>query len=321
MMTARKRVGPLPTHRLAVRHSVDYSSLDHFSSNDSLRDSSLSSSSETSSDSSVDASSDSASSHSLPVSPSGIRSSHKLCSLVPSIPCLSAAVTETPSYSSSFVSPYLRLSRSPVASVLLLLHVPGALSLACADPLPPPKRIRSSNDVTDSEVVIEACFDFADIIRGSGVDVRVEAVTVTRDDVETSARGMVIVSKDGDTPPVVPEVITEPAQEGAVEGTYDTLGDLVQRIMPNTRSGASRKHKGVNEQIDRRMARALRARDAARNLEPLIGDKGEQEEVVRNRGNGNGGNRNRGNGNRGANGNGNGNGGGNGYNFGGFMPA
>ncbi|GKC82393.1 hypothetical protein Tco_1138110 [Tanacetum coccineum] len=30
MMTARKRVGPLPTHCLAVRHSVDYSSLDHF---------------------------------------------------------------------------------------------------------------------------------------------------------------------------------------------------------------------------------------------------------------------------------------------------
>ncbi|GJW97876.1 hypothetical protein Tco_0179684 [Tanacetum coccineum] len=52
MMTARKRVGPLPTHRLAVRHSVDYSSSDHFSSDDSLRDSSSSSSSESYSDSS-----------------------------------------------------------------------------------------------------------------------------------------------------------------------------------------------------------------------------------------------------------------------------
>ncbi|GJS90008.1 reverse transcriptase domain-containing protein [Tanacetum coccineum] len=48
MMTARKRVGPLPTHRLAVRHLVDYSSSDHFSSDDSSRDSSSSSSSETS---------------------------------------------------------------------------------------------------------------------------------------------------------------------------------------------------------------------------------------------------------------------------------
>ncbi|GJT25617.1 hypothetical protein Tco_0895554 [Tanacetum coccineum] len=49
MITARKKVGPLPTHRLAVRHSVDYSSSDHFSLDDSSRDSSSSSSSETSS--------------------------------------------------------------------------------------------------------------------------------------------------------------------------------------------------------------------------------------------------------------------------------
>ncbi|GJR81869.1 hypothetical protein Tco_0152654 [Tanacetum coccineum] len=52
MMTARKRVGPLPTHRIAVRHSVDYSSSDHFTSDDSLRDSPSDFSSETSSDSS-----------------------------------------------------------------------------------------------------------------------------------------------------------------------------------------------------------------------------------------------------------------------------
>nr|GEY01768.1 putative reverse transcriptase domain-containing protein [Tanacetum cinerariifolium] len=69
--------------------------------------------------------------------------------------------------------------------------------------------------------------------------------------------------------------------------------------MPNTRSGASRTREGVNEQIDHRLAGALGARDAARNLEPLMG----------NRGNGNGGNRN------GRNGNDNGNGGGYGYNF------
>nr|GEY12169.1 hypothetical protein [Tanacetum cinerariifolium] len=39
MMTARKRVGSLPTHCLVVRHSVDYSSSDHFTSDDSSRDS------------------------------------------------------------------------------------------------------------------------------------------------------------------------------------------------------------------------------------------------------------------------------------------
>ncbi|GJU20974.1 putative reverse transcriptase domain-containing protein [Tanacetum coccineum] len=51
MMTARKKVGPLPTHRLAMRHSANHSSLD--------------SSSEASSNFHSDASSDSSSKHSL----------------------------------------------------------------------------------------------------------------------------------------------------------------------------------------------------------------------------------------------------------------
>ncbi|GJU45840.1 putative reverse transcriptase domain-containing protein [Tanacetum coccineum] len=79
--------------------------------------------------------------------------------------------------------------------------------------------------------------------------------------------------------------------------------------MPNTRSGVSRTREGINEQIDRQMVGALGARTTARNFEPLMRDRGGQEEVNRNGGNGNGGN-----------GNGNENGGGNGYNFGGFMP-
>ncbi|GKG35615.1 hypothetical protein Tco_0440769, partial [Tanacetum coccineum] len=93
------------------------------------------------------------------------------------------------------------------------------------------------------------------------------------------------------------------------------------RKTPNTRSGASRTHEAVNKQSDRRVAKALRVRDAVRNLGPLKGDEVKQEEVV---GNGNGGNEDRGNGNRGngnggngngGNGNGNGNGGEYGYNF------
>nr|GEW37201.1 hypothetical protein [Tanacetum cinerariifolium] len=64
MLTAKKRVGPLPTHHLSVRHSVDYSSSDHFTSDDSSKDSPSDSSSETSSDSSSDALFDSSSGHS-----------------------------------------------------------------------------------------------------------------------------------------------------------------------------------------------------------------------------------------------------------------
>ncbi|GKF90936.1 hypothetical protein Tco_0274637, partial [Tanacetum coccineum] len=64
MMTARKRVGPLPIHRLAVRHSVDYSLSNYFTFDDSSRDSPSNSSSETPSVSSSDALSDSLSGHS-----------------------------------------------------------------------------------------------------------------------------------------------------------------------------------------------------------------------------------------------------------------
>ncbi|GJX90967.1 hypothetical protein Tco_0344293 [Tanacetum coccineum] len=282
MMTARKRVGPLPTHRLAVRHSVDYSSSDHFSSDDSSSSSSSSSSSKTSSNSFADALSDFASSHSsfnhsLPVSSSGTRSSHRLCSLVPSVHRSPAAIPERLSHDSFSASPSRKRSRSPIASIPLSSSIPRALSVARADLLPSPKRIRSPESATDLkgcsknsfepyvprevglgvdvesseqsrsrrtdlevdvdvegsdephfepeidpvEAVIEACFDFADIIRASRVDVRVEAVTIARDDVEISTKDPIMVSDDGDTPSVAPKVIPEPAQEGAVEGSSE----------------------------------------------------------------------------------------------------
>ncbi|GKE86698.1 hypothetical protein Tco_1560440, partial [Tanacetum coccineum] len=159
MMTARKRFGSLPTYHLVVRHSVDYSSLDHFS----LDDSSLSSSSETSSDSPTDALSDSASSrsstdHSLPASPSGTRSSHRLCSLVPSV-YRSSAISETPSHDSSSVSPSCKRSRSPVASVPLSSPTLEALSYAHADLLPSPKKIKSPKTATDLEDCSEDSFE------------------------------------------------------------------------------------------------------------------------------------------------------------------
>ncbi|GKD77626.1 hypothetical protein Tco_1534557 [Tanacetum coccineum] len=63
MITVRKRVGPLHVQQLAVRHSVDHSSTDYFSPDDSAQDFSSNSSSEASSDFHSDASSDSSSRH------------------------------------------------------------------------------------------------------------------------------------------------------------------------------------------------------------------------------------------------------------------
>ncbi|GJW13697.1 hypothetical protein Tco_0017830 [Tanacetum coccineum] len=176
MMTTRKRVGPLPTHRLAVRHSVDYSSSYHFSSKDSSRDSLSSSPSETFSDSSADALSDSESSrsfsnHSSATPSSGMRPSHHSCSLVPSIHRSSAAISERPSYDSSFASPSRKRSRSSAASVPLSSPTLGALSYARADLLPSPKRIRSPEIATDLEGCSEDNFEpYVPREAGLGVD-------------------------------------------------------------------------------------------------------------------------------------------------------
>ncbi|GKB11747.1 hypothetical protein Tco_0845670 [Tanacetum coccineum] len=225
MMTARKRVGPLPTHRLAVRHSADHSSSD--------------SSSEASSDFHSDASSDSSSRHSL--------SDHSS----PDLPSTSAG-------------PSRKRRRSPMTSVPALPLVSGALSPVRADLIPSPKRVRDSGYSADVEVdpretslrddvivrgneephleqdidpeiqaEIDECIAYADALRDRGIDARVVVEAVDRDEIETGVRGPVEVRV---THPAMPEDIPEPAQEGAVEVTYETLGDLVQRFHDHTQA-------------------------------------------------------------------------------------
>ncbi|GJT83246.1 hypothetical protein Tco_1057588 [Tanacetum coccineum] len=294
MTTARKRVGPLPTHRLAVRHSVDYFSSDHFSSDDSSRDSALSSSSESSSNSFADALSDSTSSrsssdHSSPTPSSGMRPSHPLCSLVQSIHRSSAAIFERPSHDSSFASPSRKRSRSLATSVPLSSPTLGELSYTRADLLPSPKRIRSPKTTMDLEgcsedsfdpyvprevrlgvnfedesfessrhrgtnlemdvevmrsdgididleiqAEIDECIAYADALRDGGIDARVVVEAIDQEEIETDVRGPVEVRVDRVTHPVVADDIPEPAQEGAVEITYKTLGDLVKRFHDHT---------------------------------------------------------------------------------------
>ncbi|GKA72334.1 putative reverse transcriptase domain-containing protein [Tanacetum coccineum] len=341
MMTVRKRVGPLPTYRLAVRHLVDYYSSDPFTSDDS---------SETSSDYSLDdlfdsSSSHSSSDHSSLALPSGTRSSHRLCSLVSSIPYSSDAITERP-YHPSSASPSRKRSRSATTSVPRSSPIPRALSPTHADLLPPPKRIRSSHFMTDFEDCLDKkineCIAYADTLRASRIDPKVVVEAVDREDIETGTSGPVEVRVERVTYPTVPDDIPEPAQEeGAVEVTYETLGDLdcsdrsiegcsvgEDQTMANTQYGVMMTREAVNGLINRCVVEALEAHDAARNLEPLVESRGEQGDengddneggnrgVNGNRGNGSGGGKGNGN----DNGNGNENGGGNGYNFGGLMP-
>nr|GEV01428.1 hypothetical protein [Tanacetum cinerariifolium] len=85
-------------------------------------------------------------------------------------------------------------NRSPVTSVPVLPLVSGALSPIRADLIPSPKRVKHSGYLVDVEV--------------GPRETKVERVTQ----------------------PAMPEDIPEPAQEGAVEFTYETLGDLVQKF-------------------------------------------------------------------------------------------
>ncbi|GJR95261.1 hypothetical protein Tco_0267435 [Tanacetum coccineum] len=221
MMTARKRVGPQPTHRLAVRQLVDYSSSDHFTSDNSSRDPISDSSSKGSSDFHLVASPNSFSRHSS--------SDH-------SSPDSSCDLPIT------YAGPPRKRHRSPMTSVLALSPISGALSLvpvalspARADLLPSPKRIRDydslSEEIDPVEADIEACFAFADIIRGRGIYVRVEVKIIAQDVVEARARDTVEVRDDRVIHPAMSDDVPESTQEErVVEGTYETLEALVQRF-------------------------------------------------------------------------------------------
>ncbi|GKB76761.1 hypothetical protein Tco_0943656 [Tanacetum coccineum] len=124
---------------------------------------------------------------------------------------------------------------------------------------------------------IDECFAYEDALRDRGIDVRVIVEAIDREEIEMGMRD---------------------------QGSHW----IALRTMPNTRSGASRTRERVNKQSDRRMAETLRVRDAVRNLGPLMGNEGEQEEVNGNGGNRDGGNGNERNGNRGNRNGGNGNG-------------
>ncbi|GKG23903.1 hypothetical protein Tco_0391939, partial [Tanacetum coccineum] len=138
-----------------------------------------------------------------------------------------------------------------MTSVLALPLASEALSPVRADLIPSPKRVRDSGYSTDVEVdpretslrddviirvsdephleqdsdpevqaEIDECFAYADALR-------VVVETIDRDETETGVRGPVEVRVERVTYPVMPEDIPEPAQEGSVEVTYETLGDLV----------------------------------------------------------------------------------------------
>nr|GEU65422.1 hypothetical protein [Tanacetum cinerariifolium] len=239
MWTTKKRVGPLPTHRIALRYSSDYSSSDHFTSDDSSRDSS----SKTSLNSHSDTSSDSPLGHSS--------SGHSISNY----PYDSMTVT--------FAGPSRKRRRSPTTSVLIASPVPRALSLVRADLLLPRKRIRYSDSVTDFEADIDACFAFADDIEAIRTNARIEVGTTTEEKVESSARGMIGIGFDRVTHPFVR--MTRLSLLGRIILILLRPMNLWRTMPTATHSGMTQD--AINELIAKRVADALEAYDTARNPE------------------------------------------------------
>nr|GFC17752.1 hypothetical protein [Tanacetum cinerariifolium] len=80
---------------------------------------------------------------------------------------------------------------------------------------------------------IDECFPY-DALRDKGIDARVVVEVIDRDEIETGVRGPVEVKVERITHLVMPQDIPKPTQEGALEVTYETLGDLVQRFHDHT---------------------------------------------------------------------------------------
>nr|GEX11202.1 putative reverse transcriptase domain-containing protein [Tanacetum cinerariifolium] len=114
----------------------------------------------------------------------------------------------SPDLPSTSAGPSRKRRRSPMTSIPALLHVSGALSPVCANLIPSPKRVRDFGYLADVEVGPRETSLRDDVIA------RVEAVD--QDEIETGVRG--------------------PVEEGAVEVTYETLGDLVQRFHDHTKA-------------------------------------------------------------------------------------
>ncbi|GJY96766.1 hypothetical protein Tco_0513676, partial [Tanacetum coccineum] len=97
-------------------------------------------------------------------------------------------------------------------------------------------RIRDIDYRLINRTTIYHSIAYADALRDRGIDARVVVEAIDRDETETGMRGPVEVRVERVTHPVMPEDIPEPTQEGAVEVTYETLGDLVQRFHDHTQA-------------------------------------------------------------------------------------
>nr|GEW76717.1 reverse transcriptase domain-containing protein [Tanacetum cinerariifolium] len=216
----------------------------------------------------------------------------------------------SPDLPSTSAMPSRKRRRSPMTFVPALSLVSRALSLVRADLIPPSKRVRDSGYLADVEVdrretslrddvivkgsdephieqdinleiqvEIDECITYVNALRDRGIDARVVVEAVDREESETGTKGPVEVRVERVMHPAMPKDTPKPTQEErAIKYTYETLGSLVQRKIPNTRSGASMTYEEIEDLVARRVTKKIKARKAAMNLEPL-NENGDEKKV------------------------------------------
>ncbi|GJY21932.1 putative reverse transcriptase domain-containing protein [Tanacetum coccineum] len=214
LLTARKRVGPLPARRLASRH-VSPRSSDHRSSFSS------------------------SSSDSSPVHSSGLDTSDQAHSGSSTKDSSLGDSSKRPLHSSSHsAGPSRKRCRSPIDSIPSSTPVIGSLAPTRADLLPPCKRFRDSYS---SETSIEEDTEIDPIETGVDIELGIGDRDDVRDHVEIDPRGVrdgteeyeadasagdtVEVGIDPMSAPIVEEEIVEPAGEDSSDssGTRDGI--------------------------------------------------------------------------------------------------
>nr|GEY71325.1 hypothetical protein [Tanacetum cinerariifolium] len=226
--TIQKRVGLLRTHRLASRYLVDYSSSDHFTSDDSSRDSLHSSSCYVISNSPCD---------SLIAISAG--PSRKRCrSPTTSVPVASPVRGALSPVRTNLLPPHKRFRDSNFVIdfevSLEEVYVPYVdreigLGVDVEDSYEPYTEPDIDPDV---QADIDACIVFADDTAAKGTDVRVEIGTAVEDEVESSVRGMIEIEVDQVSHPVVSDDIVEPVREDLPKlVSADRSLEVIQRVL------------------------------------------------------------------------------------------
>nr|GEU53703.1 hypothetical protein [Tanacetum cinerariifolium] len=288
MMTARKRVRPLPVQQLSVRHPVDHSL----------------------SDSSSRYSSSDHSSPDLPSTSAGPSRKRRRSPMtsVPALPLVSEALSPVrvdliPSPKRVRDIGYLadveddpretRVER--VVHPAMPEDIPEPAQEGAAETIEGIQREQGRRIVGVESAVIALTVRVAELERDNQRLRGTASVESQR--VDRLQCGMSLVFKDN----------------RSVRNSYPLK-------MPNTRSRASMTHEEVEELIARRVAEEMKAREVVRNLEALNENEEQEGENGGKENGGNGGNGNGDNGENGNGGNGNEDNGNHGMNYGGFMP-